>query len=258
MGTLHSARIEKWWIIPTVQLGGFVVVVLLWEWVSVNRIIDPLFIGRPSGIARYLKTAIMDGSIPVETAWTVGSTLAAFGLGSIAGIAFGLLSAVYPIAEKILEPLFSGLNSLPRVALAPLFLLWFGLGVASKIALGFSLTFFIVLANTVAGARSVDRDFLILSETLGASKAVVFFKVMLPSAIPTIFSGLKLGLIYALLGVIAGEIIASQHGLGQLLTFLAGTFDTNGVFGVLLVLGLTGIILTKAMTELEKRLLRWR
>ena len=258
MGTLHSARIEKWWIIPTVQLAGFVVVVLLWEWVSVNRIIDPLFIGRPSGIARYLKTAIMDGSIPVETAWTVGSTLAAFGLGSIAGIAFGLLFAVYPIAEKILEPLFSGLNSLPRVALAPLFLLWFGLGVASKIALGFSLTFFIVLANTVAGARSVDRDFLILSETLGASKAVVFFKVMLPSAIPTIFSGLKLGLIYALLGVIAGEIIASQHGLGQLLTFLAGTFDTNGVFGVLLVLGLTGIILTKAMTELEKRLLRWR
>jgi NitT/TauT family transport system permease protein len=240
------------------QLVALVLFLALWEWVSTAKMIEPLFIGRPSGIAKYLYTALINGTILTEAAWTLGSTLAAFALGSLFGIAFGLLFAIFPSAEEFFEPFFSALNALPRVALAPLFLLWFGLGVGSKIALGLSLTFFIVLANTIAGARSVDRDFLVLSETLGASKSTVFFRVTLMSAIPTIFSGLKLGLIYALLGVIAGEIIASQHGLGQMLTFLAGTFDTNGVFGVLVILGLIGVVLTKAMTLLERRLLRWR
>ena len=179
-------------------------------------------------------------------------------LGSLAGLALGLLFVAYPVLEKFLEPLFSALNSLPRIALAPLFLLWFGLGPASKIALGFSLTVFIVLNSTVAGARSVDSDWLTLSRMLGASKVVVFFKVTLISAVPTIFSGLRLGLIYALLGVIGGEIIASQHGLGQMLTYLAGTFDTNGVFAVLIFLAILGVALTRAMSALEQHLLRWR
>lgn len=238
------------------SLVGFLA---FWEWASRSGFIDPLFIGRPTSIAAHLyRGLIVDGTIVKEAMWTLGSTLAAFGLGSIAGVAFGLLFAVYPTAEKFFDPLFAGLNALPRVALAPLFLLWFGLGVGSKIALGFSLTFFIVLSNTIAGARSVDPDWLVLSKTLGASKATIFFKVTLISAIPTIFSGLKLGLIYALLGVIAGEIIASQHGLGQLLTYLAGTFDTNGVFAVLTFLGILGVLLIKVMDALERRLLRWQ
>lgn len=246
-----------WWM-PIAQLVALALFLVFWEWCAATRTIDPLFIGQPTGIFRYTYAAIVDGTIPKETAWTLSSTLIAFVLGSVAGIAFGLLFAVFPLSEKFFEPFFSGLNALPRIALAPLFLLWFGLGMGSKIALGFSLTFFIVLANTVAGARSVDRDFLVLSETLGASKQTIFMRVTLPSAVPTIFSGLKLGLIYALLGVIAGEIIASQHGLGQLLTYLAGTFDTNGVFGVLAVLGVIGVLLTKIMSGLECWLLRWR
>lgn len=252
-----EATRERWSVLA-MQVVALAVFLLLWEWVSAIRFIDPLFIGRPSGVARYLWNAFADGTIPIEAMWTLGATILAFALGSAAGIAFGLLFAVFPRLERIIDPVFSGLNSLPRVALAPLFLLWFGLGIASKVALGFSLTFFIVLSNTLAGARSVDRDFLVLSETLGASKATMFFKVTLPSAVPTMFAGLKLGLIYALLGVTAGEIIASQHGLGQQLTFLASAFDTNGVFGVLAVLGVLGALLTKGMTALEARLLRWR
>lgn len=249
---------ENRWAILAAQLIFVIGFVILWEWASVKEIINPLFIGRPSGIFNYLWGAFADGTIISEAKWTLSATLIAYVLGSVAGIAFGLVFAMYPPSEKFFEPLFSGLNSLPRVALAPLFLLWFGLGLGSKIALGFSLTFFIVLENTAAGARSVDRDFLTLSHTLGASKARVFFRVTLPSAIPTIFSALKLGLIYALLGVVAAELIASQHGLGQLLTLLAGTFNTNGVFGVLLVLGVLGMLLTKGMSFLEQRLLRWR
>ena len=246
------------WSMAAAQLGALALMLLSWEYVSSHRLVDPLFFGQPSGILKYLQKALTDGSLLREAAWTLGSTLGAFALGSIAGIGTRLLFAIYPRAEVFFDPFFSALNALPRIALAPLFLLWFGLGVASKVALGFSLTFFIVLFSTLAGARSVDRDFLILSQTLGASKATVFIKVTLQSAVPTIFSGLKLGLIYALLGVIAGEIIASQHGLGQLLTYFAGTFDTNAVFGVLTILAVIGIVLTRAMTAIENRLLRWR
>lgn len=241
------------------QIAALVIFLALWEWSSIHRLIDPLFIGQPTKIFAYLYNAVfVDQTLLVEAAWTIWSTAVAFVVGSLGGLAFGLLFVAYPRVEKFFDPLFSALNALPRIALAPLFLLWFGLGVTSKIALGVSLTFFIVLNSTVAGARSVDTDWLTLCRMLGASKTAVFFKVTLVSAVPTIFSGLRLGLIYALLGVIGGEIIASQHGLGQLLTFLAGTFDTNGVFAVLFFLALLGVALTHAMSMVEKHLLRWR
>jgi NitT/TauT family transport system permease protein len=245
-------------IVLLLQLVAGVALLYAWEWSVKAQVIDPLFIGRPSKILSYFYTStFVDYTMLSEASWTVGSTLAAFFLGSLLGVVFGLLFVMCPLLEKFLNPLFAGLNALPRIALAPLFLLWFGLGPASKIALGVSLTFFIVLASTVAGGRGVNSDWLILSRMLGASKLRVFFSVILVSAIPTIFSGLRLGLIYALLGVIAGEIIASQHGLGQLLSYLAGTFNTDGVFAVLLFLAILAVALTKIMSMIEDYLLRW-
>jgi len=249
---------QRLWVFIA-QIVTLAVFFALWEWASRTRWIDPLFIGQPTKIFAFLyESVFVDQTLLREAAWTLGSTAAAFVLGSLAGLGLGLLFVVYPIVEKFLDPLLHGLNALPRIALAPLFLLWFGLGPASKIALGFSLTLFIVLNSTVAGARSVDSDWLTLSRMLGASRATVFFKVTLVSAVPTIFAGLRLGLIYALLGVIGGEIIAAQHGLGQLLTYLAGTFNTNGVFAVLIFLALLGTLLTKCMGMLESHLLRWK
>lgn len=257
--TAHNGKTAAGWKILLAQLVSLTLFLLLWELASLQRWIDPLFIGQPSRIFAYLyKAIIVDRTLLAESVWTLWSTGVAFVLGSVAGIAFGLLFVLYPPAEKFLDPLFSALNALPRIALAPLFLLWFGLGPTSKIALGFSLTFFIVLNSTVAGARSVDSDWITLSRMLGANRATIFFKVTLVSAVPTIFSGLRLGLIYALLGVIGGELIASQRGLGQLLAYLAGTFDTNGVFGVLFFLALLGVALTHMMSALEKHLLRWK
>ena len=246
-------------MIVLLQLVALVHFLLLWEWAARTRFIDPLFIGQPTRIFAYLFHALfVDYRLWIESAWTLSSTLTAFVLASIAGIVCGLLFALYPAAEKFFDPLFTALNAMPRIALAPLFLLWFGLGLPSKIALGFSLTFFIVVTNTVAGARSVDPDFIILSRTLVASKTTIFFKVTLISAVPTIFSGLRLGLIYALLGVIAGEIIAAEHGVGQLLAYLSGTFQTNGVFAVLIFLAGLGVALTKLMNMFENHLLRWQ
>lgn len=245
--------------IPVLQALTLALLFWLWERAAVSRTIDPLFIGQPTRIFAFLyEEVFVTRALLVDAAWTLGETAVAFVLGSVAGIACGLVFVVWPLVERFFSPLFSALNSLPRIALAPLFLLWFGLGAPSKIALGFSLTFFIVLSSTVAGARSVDSDWLVLSRMLGASKVAMFFKVTLVSAVPTIFSGLRLGLIYALLGVIGGEIIASQRGLGQQLSYLAGTFNTNGVFGVLILLSVIGVALTWAMGAVENRLLRWK
>jgi NitT/TauT family transport system permease protein len=244
------------WLARIIALLAFGAV---WELMARLGLINPLFIGNPVGIiVFFFKGLFVTHELVVHLLWTLAGTLAAFVLGSVTGILVGLLFVAYPRVEQFIDPIFAGLNALPRIALAPLFLLWFGLGISSKIALGFSLTFFIVLSSTIAGARSVNSDHLTLADTLGASSTQVFRRITLPSAVPTVFSGLRLGLIYALLGVIAGEIIAAQHGLGQSLTFLAGTFQINGVFAVLLLLALLGMSLTWIMTAIEARLLRWR
>lgn len=124
--------------------------------------------------------------------------------------------------------------------------------------MGFSLTFFIVLSATVAGIRGVSQDHVTLCRTLGAGAVTTFFQVTLPGAVPVIFSGLRLGLIYALLGVVGTEIIASEKGLGQSLAYLGSTFDINGVMALLLVLALLGVAIVRFMTWIEKRLLHWQ
>jgi NitT/TauT family transport system permease protein len=231
----------------------------IWEYVSRERIIDPIFIGTPSEIVKFLWNGLfVEFTLERDLLWTLVSTFLAFVIGSAAGILTSLVFITWPAAEKFSDPLLSALNALPRIALAPLFLLWFGLGIWSKVALGASLTYFIVLSSAVAGIRGTSSDHLTLARTMGASQRQTFVRITLPNAVPTIFSGLRLGLIYALLGVIAGEIIAAQYGLGQQLSVLAGSFQISGVFAVLAILALLGTSLLWAMNRIESRLLRWQ
>lgn len=230
-----------------------------WEIVSREKLINPILIGAPTGIAQFLWEGIfVNGSLIDDLGWTMLGTLLAFVLGSAAGILFGMLFVISPTLEALFNPILTAMNAMPRIALAPLFLIWFGLGLGSKVAVGFSLTFFIVLSSTVAGGRGVNPDHITLARALGASGFQVFRKFVLPSAVPVIFNGLRLGLIYALLGVVGGEIIASEHGLGQALQLLAASFKTNGVFGIIILLALVSVCIMTAMNWLENRLLRWR
>ena len=241
------------------RLAFLLAVAAVWQEAAWRGWITPIFIGDPIGIVGFFWHGMfVDFSLVKELTWTLAGTVLAFGLGSAAGIAVGLGFIACPTCERFVEPIFAALNAVPRIALAPLFLLWFGLGLGSKVALGFSLTFFIVLSSTLAGGRGVNTDFLTLARTLGARPSQVFLKITLPSAVPVIFSGLRLGLVYSLLGVVGSEIIASQHGLGQSLTYLAGTFQTNGVFAVLLLMAILGGGITRLMSSIEARLLRWR
>lgn len=220
--------------------------------------LDPTFFGQPSGVAKFLWANAGTAKLWTDLGWTMAGVLSSFALGSAAAFAVGLMFVRWPALERFADPYFNAFNVMPRIALAPLFILWFGLGLGSKIALGFTLTFFIVLSATVAGIRGVSQDHVTLCRTLGASATTTFFQVTLPGAVPVIFSGLRLGLIYALLGVVGAEIIASEKGLGQTLAYLGSTFDINGVMALLLVLALLGVTIVRIMTWLEKRLLHWQ
>lgn len=243
------------WLAHALFLG---VLLGSWEWASRQGWLSATFFGQPSGIAAFLWQNVADGKLWADLGWTLAGTLLAFGLGAGSAIGIGLAFVRWPALERFLEPYFSALNVMPRIALAPLFILWFGLGLGSKVAIGFSLTFFIVLSATVAGMRGISADHVTLCRTLGAKPAQLFFQVTLPGAVPVLFSGLRLGLIYALLGVVGGEIIASEKGLGQALAYLGSTFNINGVMGLLLVLALLGVSVVRGMTWIEKRLLHWQ
>jgi NitT/TauT family transport system permease protein len=146
----------------TIWAGRLVILALLfglWEYASATRAIDPILIGRPSGIASYLwQEVFVSGSLVADLGWTLLATMLAFVLGSVCGVLVGMAFVTIPTAEALLSPMLLALNAMPRIALAPLFLIWFGLGIGSKIAIGFSLTFFIVLTNIVAGGRGVNPD----------------------------------------------------------------------------------------------------
>jgi NitT/TauT family transport system permease protein len=236
-----------------------VALVGVWELASSRGLLDPTFFGRPSGIAMYLwKGFAGEGKLWLELGYTLLGAAISFVAGSVCAVALGLVFAMVPPFHRAAEPYLTLLNAMPRIALAPLFLLWFGLGIGSKVAVGVSLTFFIVLSATVAGIRGVNTDHLVLSRALGATPRQIFFKVTLPSAVPVIFSGLRLGLIFALLGVVGAELLAAEHGLGQTLAYLQSTFHMDGVMGILFLLAFLGLAVTTLMNRLERSLLAWQ
>ena len=230
-----------------------------WEGASRYGWLEPGLFGQPSQIVLYLWHGFfVQGKLWLELGYTVSATLISFVLGSFLAVSMGLVFTRWPLVETAMDPYLTVVNAMPRFALIPLFLLWFGLGISSKIAMGTSLSFFIVLASTVAGIRGVPQDFLTLSRSLGARPSQLFFKVTLPSAIPVIFSGLRLGLIFSMLGVVGGEIIAAEHGLGQTLAYLQSNFNMDGVMALLFLLSGLGMVVTKGMARLERWLLRWQ
>ncbi|WP_285705809.1 ABC transporter permease [Microtetraspora sp. NBRC 16547] len=186
------------------------------------------------------------------------ATLIAFVVGSLAGIVTGLVLSVSPRLNAVLDPYLTIANAMPRVALAPLFLLWFGLGQTSKVMMGISTGYFILVLNTHAGVKAIDPDLKTICHVMGANRLQMFTKLILPAAVPAIFAGLRLSVVYSLLGVVLAEMLASQAGMGQLLQYYAGLFQVQGVFGVLICLSLLAVAGTAVVGAVENRILRWQ
>ncbi len=240
------------------QVCVAVFAVVAWQVCASTHILDTTVISSPVAVFSYLWHALQGSELWTNFFYTMAATLIAFVVGSILGILAGLAFVQVPLLEDIFDPFITLLNSFPRIALAPLFVVWFGIGIKSKVVLAVSVIFFILLLTTVAGGRSVDRNFLSLCKSLGAGTWKVFFSVTFPTAAPSIFAGLKLALIYAFLGVIVGEMIASEHGLGQLAMKYSNLFQMDRVLGILFFLAVITTLLAGIMTAIERRVLRWQ
>jgi NitT/TauT family transport system permease protein len=188
---------------------------------------------------------------------TVSEAMGSFVCGSILGIALGGLIAEFPLLRRLALPYVIGLQSVPKVALAPLFVVWFGLGISSKIVLGILLTFFPLMVNTVAGFASVEKDRLELMQSLKAGSWKTFRYVKLPSALPFIFAGLEMAAAYSVLGAVVGEFVGGNSGLGVLMLNRNASLDIAGSMAALVLLALLGVALQKLVTMARNRLLFW-
>src|SRR5579883_1107299 len=241
-------------VIVALQVATFVMLVAIWQALSVQQILDPFFFSRPSDIALRLWEWLTTGFIWEHLATTLIEAFLAFAIGTVIGVAFArvdLLAAVF-------DPYIRILNALPRVILAPIFLLWFGLGIASKVALGVTLVFFVVFFNTYQGVREVDLVILNNARMLQATDHQLLRHVYLPSAMAWIFSSLHTSIGFALVGAVVGEYLGARHGVGYVVAQAEGNFDTTGVFAGLILTSVVVLCIDLAIERLERHLLRWR
>lgn len=240
------------------QISLVAVWALLWEWAARSDLLPAAFIGQPSEFLAAFVEHLLDGTFLAAAFITLQATIAAFVIGSVAALLSALIMTAVPAIDRLMAPIIDALNALPRVALIPLFIIWFGLGLTQKIVSGVSIMYFVLLSYTLAGAKSTEPDHLLLARSLGIPRWQVFWQIVIPSAIPAIFAGMRLGMIYTILGVITAELLAGGRGLGTLVSYYSNTFDPNGVFAVLIVLIILTSALSALMTAVERFLGKWR
>jgi NitT/TauT family transport system permease protein len=240
------------------QIAVLAGLLVAWQAVVELRIVREIFISKPTAIFASLWRNVLHGGLLFDLGVTVYETLVGFIVAAAVGIAVGIVLYQAPRVNLVVRPFLTGFNNLPRLALAPLFVLWFGLDTASRVALILSVVFFIVMFNTYAGLQNANRDHLLLARTLGASRRQLFAKFILPSAVPTIFAGLQLGLTYSFLTAVVGEMLSGATGLGAKLAVTLATYRTDDFFAALFLLALVATALSNAMRLVERRLLRWR
>jgi len=220
--------------------------------------IEPFWISSPSEIISRLVELTKSGQLTFHLSITIFEMIVGFVIGASLGILIGFWLGRKVTLAKIVDPYIMAVYSLPKIALAPLFILWFGIGVDMKIAIAAIIVFFLVFYNTLGGVRSVDPELVDVIRVIGANEREILRKVVLPSTYPWIFTGFKLGIPYSLIGAVVGELIATNKGMGYLLMEYSGWFDTAGVFAVLFVLMIVATILNLAVNYTEDRLMRWR
>jgi NitT/TauT family transport system permease protein len=240
------------------QVAIFLVALGAWEVCARMGWIDPFFFSRPLAVAERLYKWFAGVTIYVHIYITTLETILAFLAGTILGIILGFLFARVPTLAVLFDPYVKIANALPRIALAPIFTLWFGLGILSKVAFGVTLVFFIVFFNTYRGVREVDPNILNNARMLGARERDLFQHVLLPSAMSWILASLHTSVGMALVGAVVGEYLGAARGLGYLIAQAEGVFDTTGVFAGLVVLSVFVLIIDLIVTAVESRLLKWQ
>lgn len=240
------------------QLAITIAVLGSWELLGRAGIIDEFFFPLPSDILITVWEWTSTGYVFPHLWVTMQEAILAFVTGAAAGLILGFLLARISVLERLLDPFLKAFNALPRVVLAPIFLLWFGLGIWSKVAFGFTLVFFIVFFNTLEGVKSVDRVLVNNARMLGASEKQLLRHVFIPSALTWIFSSLHISVGFAITGAVVGEYLGASAGVGYAIAQAQGVFDTQGVFAGMFILMIVVLVIDILVNRLERHLLRWR
>lgn len=238
------------WIVRAVVVVVFSVA---WWGLSATGLVNVNFVSTPWDVATRIAEMLVDPEVWYEIWHTFQAALLALAIGTALGVSCGLLFHRVPVLAKAFNPFITLFNALPRPALAPLFILWFGLGITAKVIVGVSIVFFILLLNTMAGMSMVDPDVRLLTDSLGPTRWQRFVHVELPTALPSIVAGLRLGAVYSVLGVVVSEIVAAYHGLGVLMVRAANSFDITGSMAVLVLMALCAMVLDFAVRLVQRR-----
>ncbi|KUM85114.1 MULTISPECIES: ABC transporter permease [Streptomyces] len=239
-----------------------VAVLGLWEVLSRAEVIDPFNFSMPSKIWDQIWTWVTHGtalgSLGEQIWYTLYEALLGWVVGVVAGVVFGIALGRITLLADVLGPYIKVLNSIPRIVLAPIFVIWFGLGPASKVASAVVLVFFPVFFNAFQGAREVDRNLVANARILGASDRRVTLQVVIPSATSWIFTSLHVSFGFALIGAIVGEYIGATKGIGLLVAQSQGTFNAAGVYAAMVILAVVALLAEGLLTFAERRIFRWK
>lgn len=252
----NRRRKTRFLSIWAIRLALIVLVLGLWVFLVEVGVLNPLFVGSPDGTAAAVYEMVASGRVWSPLFATAGAAFAGLAIGSVIGILGAALLSWFPKVNAAIAPILTVFNSMPRPALAPIFLLWFGLGPGPKVLVAASLVVFILFLNTQAGLARLNPDIEMLMNTLGLSRWRQFITVRLPAAIPSIVAGFRLSAVYSVLGVVVTEMVAANTGLGQLLVLETGRFNVNAAFGVIVVLAALTTLLDSAISIFQRWLER--
>jgi NitT/TauT family transport system permease protein len=251
-----GGRIETWFRARRDQL--IVLVALFAIWQALSFWLGTYWVGSPLNVVTRFYAGVMNGTILYHGSFTLAEALIGFAIGAIPAILLPFLLRRLPIVTAILDPFMVGGYGAPKLALAPLFILWFGIGIESKIALVAITVFFIVYFSALAGVRALDTRLVQMAQVAGANERHVARHIVFPGAVPYIFTGLRIAMPYAIGGAVIAELISANRGLGYLVQLSAMNFDTTGVFVALVAVTLIVFVCNASVNIAEKHLLRWR
>jgi NitT/TauT family transport system permease protein len=241
-----------WQIVFIAALIGF------WQLAATLGWGRPVLVRSPAAVVEAFFTMSASGVLWSNYAATLYAALIALVLAIVIGTPLGLLIGLSAFSSRVFNPILNAINATPRIALAPVFIVIFGIETPAKVALAFSLAVFVMVLNAQAGMQAADPESVRMLTVMGASRPEILWKAILPSAVPSLLAGARLTIIFSLLGVISSELIAAKDGLGQLIVRASAAFDMASTYAILILLVVTAAVLNLFGTLLERRLLRWQ
>jgi NitT/TauT family transport system permease protein len=238
--------------------GAIVLSLAIWQAFWSAGKISPLFFSGPSAIAARFWDSAVHGQLLSDLRYSGTNFAIGFVLAAIAGIVLGVLIGWYKKLEMIFGPFLNALYATPRVAMVPLIIIWFGIGMWSKVFVVFITAFFAILVNTIGGVRAIDHDLLRAARAYCASDWQIFTTLAVPGAVPFILTGLRQGVALGLIGVVVGEMFGGSQGIGFMVAYGGQTFATDTLFVGVIIIAFAGIVLTAAAEKLERHFSRWR